>query len=343
VLPTELRAAVQLAPETRRRGLFEATVYAARINFTGGFTIPEVAVPDVAEAELLWREAYVVAGSSELRPAGAAPTLGWNGARLAPDDGPVDGRLCLAPENHRWRIGLRGLPAVGESFQFDLAMELRGSSSFRIVPLARRATVEIEGGWATPSFVGTELPARSTITEEQFAATWEGGTRTPLVRRGVGACHDASRAESLGVELLEAVPTYRMVNRAAKYSLFILALVFVTCLVFEAAAKVRLHPVQYGLLGASVVLFPLLLLAVGEPLGFGAAFAISAAMVVAQASLYTWAATRRASLGAALSVVMAALFGFLHVVLSLEAYALLAGALAMFLALSLLMAVTRRV
>lgn len=90
-------------------------------------------------------------------------------------------------------------------------------------------------------------------------------------------------------------------------------------------------------------MFPLLLLALGEPLGFMPAYAISAAAVVAQASAYVWAATQRRALGGALAAVMAVLFGFLHVVLSMEAYALLVGTLAVFVALSLLMAVTRRV
>jgi inner membrane protein len=134
-----------------------------------------------------------------------------------------------------------------------------------------------------------------------------------------------------------------MVSRASKYTLFFLALVFVTCAIFELTAKVRLHAVQYALLGASVVLFPLLLLAIGEPLGFGAAYAISAAAVAAQASLYTAAATGRARLGLILAGVLAALFAFLHVVLRLEAYALLAGTLALFTALSIVMVVTRRV
>jgi inner membrane protein len=44
-----------------------------------------------------------------------------------------------------------------------------------------------------------------------------------------------------------------------------------------------------------------------------------------------------------LAGVLAALFAFLHVVLRLEAYALLAGTLALFTALSIVMVVTRRV
>ena len=55
-------------------------------------------------------------------------------------------------------------------------------------------------------------------------------------------------------------------------------------MLFELLAGVRNHLVQYGLLAASLVLVPLLL-AIAEPLGFGAAYAIAAAMVMGQASL----------------------------------------------------------
>jgi inner membrane protein len=146
---------------------------------------------------------------------------------------------------------------------------------------------------------------------------------------------------TVGVALLEAVPTYRIVSRAAKYGMFFLALAFVTCGCFEMLARVRIHPVQYALLGASVVLFPLLLLpALGEAIGFTAAYAAAVAL---RASAYVGAVTLRGLLEAVMAGVLGVLFVFLYVVLSLEAWSLLVGALALFLALSVVMAVTRRV
>ena len=64
---------------------------------------------------------------------------------------------------------------------------------------------------------------------------------------------------------------------------------------------------------------------------------------MAQASAYTAAVTRRAGLAGLFVAVLGGLFGFLYVVLSLEAYALLAGTVALFAALSVVMLVTRRV
>jgi len=147
----------------------------------------------------------------------------------------------------------------------------------------------------------------------------------------------------VGVALIEPVQTYRMVSRAAKYAVMFVALASLTYLLFELVAGVRIHIVQYALLGASLVLFPLLLLAIAEPLGFGAAYAISAAMVMGQAGLYTAAVVGRRLLASIFAMVLGGLFGFLYVVLSLESFSLLVGAVALFLALSAVMLVTRRV
>ena len=105
--------------------------------------------------------------------------------------------------------------------------------------------------------------------------------------------------------LQEAVPTYAMVDRTAKYSILFLALTYLTLFLFETLSRVRIHLVQYGMVGLSLSLFALLLISIAEPLGFTVSYAIS--------------------------------------VLSLDAYALLAGTVALFVILSVVMRVTRRV
>jgi len=344
ILPATLRAHADLMPETRRRGLFEATVYVASASLAGSFVLPDISVPGMSEAELLWQDAYLLAGSNELRPAGMTPAMSFDGRTIPPGEIEPDTDFCGPPDSLRWPLGLGGTPEQGRAIPFEVLMELRGSRSFRIAPVARRSTVTMASTWQSPSFSGAELPARSSIDDVGFEAEWNSGTQTALVHRNAGGCRsDVGLARrAVGVELMEAVPTYRMVSRASKYTLLFLVLTFVTCAIFELTAKVKLHAVQYGLLGVSVVLFPLLLLAFGEPLGFTTAYAIAAAMVVGQASIYTWVVTRL-SLGLVLAGVLTALFTFLHVVLRLDAYALLVGTLALFVALSIVMAVTRKV
>jgi inner membrane protein len=148
--------------------------------------------------------------------------------------------------------------------------------------------------------------------------------------------------DQIGAELLEVAPTYRMVDRASKYAVLFLTLSFLTYFLFELAARLRIHLVQYGLLGASIGLFSLLLISLSEPLGFEKGYVISSALVLLQASFYTAAVTRRFRLALTFFLILAALFGFLYVVLTMETYSLMVGSLALFVALSLIMMATRR-
>jgi inner membrane protein len=341
VLPTQLKADARLAPERRRRGLFEAVVYEAEVAFTAQLAIPSITLPE--GKDLLWREAFIVTGASDLRAAAGAARLAVGGRELSQREAADSG--CYGAEFIRWDIGLEGPPEPGQVLSLQGNMALRGTGSFGLEPLARQVELSVAAPWPTPSFQGAGLPVRSEISESGFSAQWREGTGRPLVRTlERNWCQGLVRpSNQVGVELLEAVPTYRMVTRASKYAAMFLALAFLTYVLFELIAGVRIHLVQYGLLGLSVVMFPLLLLAFGEPLGFAAAYAISTAAVVAQASAHTAAVTRRGKLAALFAGVLSGLFGFLYVVLSLEAYALLAGAVALFAALSVVMVVTRRV
>ena len=341
VLPARLGAEARLAPSRRRRGLFEAVIYEAEVGMTAELAVPEIAAEP--GTDLLWTEAFLVTGATDLRSATAGARLSVEGRDLAARDVPAAG--CVGTELIRWDLGLTGPPEPGRTFAVSAALSLRGTGRFGILPLARRTELRVAAPWPTPSFTGTGLPVQSDVTAAGFDATWREGTGQALVRHlGANWCGSLPFAEQqVGVDLLEAVPTYRMVTRAAKYGVMFLALAFLAYVLFELVARVRIHIVQYGLLGLSIVLFPLLLLAFGEPLGFSVAYAISTAAVVAQASAYTAAVTRRARLTAIFAGLLAGLFGFLYVVLSLEAYALLAGAVALFAALSAVMAITRRV
>ena len=331
ILPRMQQADAQLVPETRRRGLFQANVYTASIEFNARFDT-QPALPEGAQA--LWNEAYLLTAVSDLRNP-ERPFLQWDGARLAMHAS----EACEGQQQQVWRLGLSGPPAA--EVRVTGRMVLRGSDSLHLRPLGQDSRFSIAAPWPTPSFSGSDLPERSEVSDGGFRAEWSGLQAPPRLQLSPRGCLNLAR--SAGVRLIEAVPTYRMVTRATKYSVMFIALGFLTYLLFELLARVAIHPVQYGLFGASLVLFPLLLLAIAEVLGFATAYAIAGAMVMGQAGLYTLAVTRRFWLAALLMLVLIGLFAFLYVVLSLESLALLTGAIALFVVLSALMLLTRRV
>ncbi len=335
--PERLDAVVQLAPQTRRRGLYEVPVYTATVRLEGRFNPAGALVPQEPAAVLHWAEAVVITGSQSFRLAGEVPSLRLGDATLPGEEGLPRWEECIPPRGMVWQPRLAAAPEG--PLPFAVTLGLRGSQRFGLMPGPQRGTLSIASPWPTPSFIGDDLPEQSSVEEAGFSAGWSLAGEGTAARRTLCGRY----APSAGVELLEAVPTYRMVNRASKYAMLFLALSFVTYTLFELLAGLRIHIVQYAMLGCSVIMFPLLLLAIGEPLGFAAAYAASTLLVMAQASLFTAAVTGRRVLAGAFAGVLAALFGFLYVVLSLEAYALLVGTLALFTVLSVVMALTRRV
>lgn len=347
VVPRTLSAAIRLRPEQRRRGLFGAVVYEADVALEGSFAVPGLAVPGHPGAELLWRDAYAVVAATDLRAAPADTALTWDGQNKGGTADLPTGERCGDFAVMGWRLGLDAAPEPGRAIPFSTRFPLRGTGSLRLAPAARDVALTLDAPWDTPSFAGAALPARSDVTADAFHAEWRGGVGLrqaawPAQGRDCGGALRAGGEQAFGVDLLEAVPTYRMVNRASKYALLFLALSFLTYFLIETAARIRIHLVQYGLLGLSISLFGLLLLSLAEPFGFGAAYALATAAVLAQGSLYTAAVTRRPRLALLFAGVLGGLFGFLYVVLRQETYALLSGTVALFAILSVVMAVTNR-
>ena len=65
--------------------------------------------------------------------------------------------------------------------------------------------------------------------------------------------------------------------RAGKYGVLFIALTFVAFFLFEVLRGLRVHPVQYLLVGLALCTFYVVLLALSEQVGFGLAYAIAAA------------------------------------------------------------------
>lgn len=356
IAPETLSTRVALTPEQKARGLFSATVYTAEVGMAGSFPMPSQASLEALVgrgATILWTESLLVLQASDLAGMTAKDKASWDGR-------PLPWRSCgelvgTAQECQGALLVARpplaatpaaGNPAEGNKVPFQATVTLRGTGAFRQILKGRQSEAAITAPWPTPSFTGTVLPSDSTVTDHDFAAHWRAVdySQPPLwTASRLAEVIAEQRGPSIGVELLEAVPTYRMVHRVSKYGILFVVLSFTVYALVELLSVLRIHTVQYGLLGLSMTLFPLLLVSFAEPLGYAAGYWIGAALVLVQASLYTAAVTRRAVPTLVFAAALGGLFGFLYVLLSLETYSLLAGSVALFLVLSVVMAVTQRV
>lgn len=140
-----------------------------------------------------------------------------------------------------------------------------------------------------------------------------------------------------------AAEGYRMVERSLKHGVLVLSLVFTAFFLFEVLAGLRLHPIHYALVGAALCLFYLALLALGEFVEPGVAYAGAAVASSLLITLYSVAILRSGARALLIAALLAAVHGVLFVVLRMETYALLAGTAALFVALGAVMFFTRQV
>lgn len=251
-----------------------------------------------------------------------------------------------------WPAGLRSAAPIPEGsgeLEFTMALEIDGSGSLMLVPLAEKTTVRLESRWPAPSFCGGYLPTRREVGAGGFSAEWligKFGREFPshwTSLRSVGAPkYGQLEAAAFGVKLAPAVSAYRSIERATKYGLLFVALIFGAFYGFELECRMRLNALNYLLIGGAICLFFLGLLATAELLPFGAAYAIAAGASTALIAGYSWALLKSGRRAVVVGTLLGAIYGYLFLVLGLEDFALLTGTGALFAIVAVLMWLSRR-
>ncbi len=341
MLPRDLTVDIDIRPDTRYRGIHEVTVYSAVLAFSGSFDKPTLdAMPHGAE-RILMEEIEFAVGVGDARAITKAPELsfGKTTAEFAPRGLEKDG---LPPQI---------IAPIGDAFEdatstFAFDLHLNGTSRLRLLPLGDTTVVNMRSSWRSPSFVGSYLPKSRNVSEQGFDATWEvsslGRSLPSVWTEGSIDVNLASQSE-FGVELYLPVGLYQLSLRATKYAILFIGLTFVAYFLFEVIAGLRLHPLQYLLVGFANTLFYLLLLSLSEHLGFGLAYVASAVASTALISTYSGAILGERSRAVLVSVVLVLLYLFLYMTLKAETYAMLAGSIGLWVTLATIMYLTRKV
>lgn len=346
ILPNSLRVTGTLQPERRRRGIFETVVYTARVQLSGGFSPPDLGRLGISAEDVDWHEARLLFSVAdphgltrpvELRWADTPQPLAVSGAE-PPVPGTVLTTAALA-ERGEWD---KEIP-----FAVDLA--LRGTGRLDIAPVGAENAVSLQGPWGSPNFVGGFLPSGHNVSEQRFTASWQVSEVSRSYpqewrqdRVDPNTMAKAFAESTVGVDLTIPADAYQQTERTAKYAILFIALTFGTFLLCELATRNRLHPIQYLLVGAAQCLYYLLLLALTEHLGFKISYWLSSAATILLISAYARTILASRKLALALLGWLTALYGYLYFILRLEDYALLAGALGLFVLLATFMWTTRR-
>ncbi len=356
-LPEQLDIMGELKTEIRKRSIFEVPVYTSDLNLQGRFERPNLANWGAADPkDVQWDQAELVIEVSDAHALNVKSEAAWANQPLEFEAGKGRyGNQNVDPNQYAYDgtpiAASSGITAklngkmTGDKFDFTIPLRLQGSERLTFAPLGKETNVKVGANWGDPSFQGKWLPADSTIESDRFEANWTVqaiGRNFGQSWSGDSPVSDATIRESLfGVDLITPVDNYRMSQRSLKYNFLFLLLTFVTFWLFEITSKLRVHPLQYLLVGAAMTMFYLLQLALSEHIGFDQAYLISSSAVVLMIMSYSIAVLRAKSRGVIVGLMEAGLYGYLYFVLASQSYSLLIGSFGLFGFLAVAMYFTR--
>jgi inner membrane protein len=239
-------------------------------------------------------------------------------------------------------------PAEGATLAFDVEFKslLQGTEALSIAPLAEHNVIALESSWPHPQFHGEFLPRARVIGPDGFRANWDvsslASNAQSQYRAGIDR-PDAGSTEAISVSLVDPVNVYSQVDRATKYGVLFVLLTFVAFFMFEFLKQLRIHPIQYGLVGLAIAIFFLLLLALSERIPFGMAYAVAAIACIALIGYYLGHVLGGWARGAGFAGMLGTLYAALYGLLISEDNAMVLGAGLLFLILAAIMVLTRKV
>jgi inner membrane protein len=340
-LPDDLQVSGNLDTEVRYRGIFEVPVYQSKLDIQGQFNRPDFSAWGVRPEDILWDRAELSVQISDAHAIQNQANLVWNQKTIP-----------FTAGQGRYGGSEQGIHAVlngrmtGDRFTFSIPLTVNGSERIAVAPLGKITKVSLKSDWSNPSFQGVWLPDQRMIDAKGFSATWD----IPSLGRNFAQQWNSESPVGLetvmgsvfGVDLISPVDNYRMADRSIKYNFLFLILTFVVFWLFENMTRLRVHPLQYLLVGIAMTIFYLLQLALSEHVGFTIAYIVASVAVVTMITAYSVSVLQAKKRGAIIGVMQVALYSYLYVVLANQDYSLLMGSLGLFVFLAIAMYFTRR-
>ncbi len=339
-LPDRLNITGDVSTEKRYRGIYEAVVYRSNLKLHASFLSLAQSFQEMAinPNDILWDKAVVSVGISDLRGVKENNMVSWNNSKLVLNSG--IGTDNIMPSGVSTRVPVS--PDQAE-YVFDMQLNLNGSSHLNFLPLGKTTAVDINSPWTSPSFCGSFLPDKRIVNDQGFKAMWSiMNLNRNYPQYWVGE-NDKVMGSSFGVNLFLPVDEYQKTMRSAKYAALFIVLTFVTFFITEIINKNRVHPIQYLMIGFAICLFYILLISISEHTNFMVAYLISSLATVGLVSAYTKGILKSLPMAVTVGGLLVFLYAFLYITLQLEDYALLMGSIGLFIVLSLVMFVTRKI
>ncbi|MFK7756968.1 MAG: cell envelope integrity protein CreD [Flavobacteriales bacterium] len=337
-LPVDLTISGDLNPERRKRGIYEVVLYSSELEISGAFEKPDFKKLNINEEHVKWSQAYIELGISDLRSIQNEVAINWHGQQVAFDPGIKNSDVISS--------GISANVFTSDSvkkYNFNLTLDFNGSDQIQFTPLGKTTNVSLASSWPDPKFNGSFLPDSREVTETGFSADWEVlHLNRNYPQEFIGAMNKSANS-NFGVELMMPVDHYAKSMRSVKYALLFISLTFLIYFFTQIKNRIRIHPLQYLMVGLAICLFFTLLIALSEHMSFDLAYLIGAAGTIGMITAYSFFIFKNKLLTGVLAGVLIILYGFIYIILQMQNFSLLIGSIGLFFILGTVMYMSRNI
>lgn len=337
-LPESLAVTGKQTVESRRVGIYSGQVWHNALQIKASFDPLRLAA--LRKTNIVLGQPRLVVSVGDARGIGAIHAPEVNGNVLSVEPG-----LGISGDGAGIHMPMPALAEDNKPLEIAFSLDLNGTGEFSLVPLGRNSELQLTSNWPHPGFLGSFLPTQREVSAAGYRAHWQ----SSWFANDMGSYFKDdmeipwSRLPAFSADVMSLADQYQLTDRATKYAILLIGLTFMAFFVFESLTRRPLHPMQYLLVGLSLVLFYLVLLALSEHIGFTAAWLAASLSGAVMNGIYLQAVLRGWRNSLLFVAALLLLDGVMWFLLHSEDSALLLGTGVLVLALSVLMFLTRRV
>ncbi|HHS9677247.1 TPA: cell envelope integrity protein CreD [Klebsiella pneumoniae] len=337
-LPESLAVTGKQTVESRRVGIYSGQVWHNALQIKASFDPLRLAA--LRKTNIVLGQPRLVVSVGDARGIGAIHAPEVNGNVLSGEPG-----LGISGDGAGIHMPMPALAEDNKPLEIAFSLDLNGTGEFSLVPLGRNSELQLTSNWPHPGFLGSFLPTQREVSAAGYRAHWQ----SSWFANDMGSYFKDdmeipwSRLPAFSADVMSLADQYQLTDRATKYAILLIGLTFMAFFVFESLTRRPLHPMQYLLVGLSLVLFYLVLLALSEHIGFTAAWLAASLSGAVMNGIYLQAVLRGWRNSLLFVAALLLLDGVMWFLLHSEDSALLLGTGVLALALSVLMFLTRRV
>lgn len=337
-LPESLAVTGKQTVESRRVGIYSGQVWHNALQIKASFDPLRLAA--LRKTNIVLGQPRLVVSVGDARGIGAIHAPEVNGNVLSVEPG-----LGISGDGAGIHMPMPALAEDNKPLEIAFSLDLNGTGEFSLVPLGRNSELQLTSNWPHPGFLGSFLPTQREVSAAGYRAHWQ----SSWFANDMGSYFKDdmeipwSRLPAFSADVMSLADQYQLTDRATKYAILLIGLTFMAFFVFESLTRRPLHPMQYLLVGLSLVLFYLVLLALSEHIGFTAAWLAASLSGAVMNGIYLQAVLRGWRNSLLFVAALLLLDGVMWFLLHSEDSALLLGTGVLALALSVLMFLTCRV